>query len=241
MGFYDEKLSVCNVLYVPFKLLLSNLQFINHHTHRSKYRDLYCRLTIDTITIRQDAEGRYCLNDLHRAAGGDNKHRPVYFLDRDETADLCDAIAVEKVGIPTVSTLPGRNGGTYVAKELVYAYAMWISAVFHLKVIRAYDTLATKGIAVHENAAASFLENPLPFKCGKSSTFTGAYMGALCDSIRLIDGNSPQFPIIPHFPRMIPKRLNASEWSKKNLGGRGLPPYPVEATRSPFRSSLLFQ
>ena len=27
-------------------------------------------LTIDTITIRKDSEGRYCLNDLHKAAGG---------------------------------------------------------------------------------------------------------------------------------------------------------------------------
>jgi len=34
------------------------------------------QLTISNTTIRQDAEGRYCLNDLHKAAGECNKHRP---------------------------------------------------------------------------------------------------------------------------------------------------------------------
>ncbi|MEY4768038.1 MAG: hypothetical protein RL637_677, partial [Pseudomonadota bacterium] len=36
-----------------------------------------------------------------------------------------------------------QKQGTYVVKPLVYAYAMWISARFHLQVINAYDALVT--------------------------------------------------------------------------------------------------
>ncbi len=122
-------------------------------------------ITIDNITIRQDSEGRYCLNDLHKAAGGADKHKPVHFMKLTSTWDLIREVE-ETVGNPTFSTVnttSGRNGGTYVRKEVVYAYAMWISPAFHLKVIRAYDRLATQGVAVHENAAADLIANPLKY------------------------------------------------------------------------------
>lgn len=57
----------------------------------------------------------------------------------------------------------GRDGGTFVVKELVYAYAMWISASFQLKVIRAFDTLQTQGVAVADHAAEDLLKNPLKY------------------------------------------------------------------------------
>ncbi|WP_060318013.1 phage antirepressor KilAC domain-containing protein [Burkholderia cepacia] len=99
-------------------------------------------LTITGTAIRTDAEGRYCLNDLHRAAGGESKHQPANWLRMQQTADL--AAELEK-GVPHFRGIESKQGlGTFVAKELVYAYAMWISPAFHLKVIRAYDEMVSQ-------------------------------------------------------------------------------------------------
>ena len=91
-------------------------------------------IVIDTITIRQDGEGRFCLNDLHKAAGGERRYEPLNWRNTDSYKEL--VAELENTGNPVI-TARGRNGGTYVCKELVYAYAMWISPQFHLKVIRA--------------------------------------------------------------------------------------------------------
>lgn len=101
-------------------------------------------IIISDIKIHMDAEGRYSLNDLHKAAGSEQKHKPVHWLATYQTKELIEEIL--KVGILTFKPTDikkGRYGGTYVCKELVYSYAMWISAAFALKVIRAYDALVS--------------------------------------------------------------------------------------------------
>jgi len=105
-------------------------------------------LTIADTAIRQDAEGRYCLNDLHRAAGGEKRHQPSDWLRLKNTQDLVAELTVSGIpGTQQIQPLAVMQGGllqgTYVVKELVYAYAMWISPAFHLKVIRAYDAMVT--------------------------------------------------------------------------------------------------
>lgn len=114
-------------------------------------------IVISDIRINVDSEGRYSLNDLHKASGGSDKNKPANWLRAEKTIELIDEILnahirafkhddVVKVEIPTfnpVASKKGRYGGTYVCKELVYSYAMWISAAFALKVIRAYDALVS--------------------------------------------------------------------------------------------------
>lgn len=95
-------------------------------------------IVIDGVAVRQDQSGRYCLNDLHRAAGNESRHRPSEWLRNKQAQDLAHEIS--KAGIPALEVVKGgNNSGVFVCKELVYAYAMWISAAFNLKVIRTFD------------------------------------------------------------------------------------------------------
>lgn len=114
----------------------------SHYARRSA---IGLPMAIQGVDIRTDAQGRYCLNDLHRAAGGEKRQQPSDFLRTQQAADLVVELTVPGIpGTPPVESIRGGvSQGTYVVKELVYAYAMWISASFHLKVIRAFDELVT--------------------------------------------------------------------------------------------------
>lgn len=106
------------------------------------------QLTLSDATIRSDVQGRYSLNDLHRASGGENRHRPSLWLENQQTQALIAEIdqsrnsCFEKNQALSIKK-GGNNPGIYACKELVYSYAMWISPAFHLKVIRAYDDMVS--------------------------------------------------------------------------------------------------
>lgn len=115
-------------------------------------------LVVAGIAVKTDAEGRYCLNDFHKAAGGENKHAPFRFSRTDTFEALVKELTPETVIAPASTIKGGSTPGTYVCKELVYAYAMWVSPKFHLHVIRTYDLVvqeqATKARAELELATA---------------------------------------------------------------------------------------
>jgi hypothetical protein len=105
-------------------------------------------VNIADVAIRSDSEGRYCLNDLHKASGGEKRHQPANWLRMEQTLELINELSVPQIRgteqNQPVSVLQGGNDqGTYVCKELVYAYAMWVSPSFHIKVIRAYHAVTT--------------------------------------------------------------------------------------------------
>ena len=77
-------------------------------------------LVIGEITILQDEEGRYSLNDLHAASGGAQKHGPKYWMQTLQSKDLIEKLEAELIdgkgvligGIPPIKTVAGRYGGT---------------------------------------------------------------------------------------------------------------------------------
>lgn len=100
-------------------------------------------LTILSNDIRL-FDGLYSLNDLHKASGGKQTHKPANFARLDTTKELIDEInRCSDLSIAISTNRGGKNQGTWVCKELVYAYAMWISPKFHLNVIRAFDSMST--------------------------------------------------------------------------------------------------
>lgn len=101
----------------------------------------FSKIVISGNEVKQDEHGRFRLNDLHRASGGKQKHRPSNFLKTPSGSGLVAEIikCSPQNTLAPVETVNGRGGGTYVSKDVVYSYAMWISPEFQLNVIRKFD------------------------------------------------------------------------------------------------------
>lgn len=112
-------------------------------------------IVVEGIQIRCDHDGRFCLNDLHRASGGEKRHQPSNWLALQQTQALIGAIArsaQNEPGTPVAPVVSRQGLGTFGVKSLVYAYAMWISPEFHLRVIDAYDAMQMAMLNERRNA-----------------------------------------------------------------------------------------
>jgi len=105
-------------------------------------------LVINSVSIRTNENGFYCVNDLHKASGGLNADRPKYWLQTKQAKELI--LLIHSIGgKPPIVIKQGL--GTFVAKQLVYSYAMWLSSEFALHVIDTFDYVANNSVRELKN------------------------------------------------------------------------------------------
>lgn len=98
-------------------------------------------LTILNTSIRT-LDNLYSLNDLHRISGSEKNYQPNFFIRNQQTKELVAEIERSANSMIALKTVRGGRDpalqGTWACKELVIAYAAWISPAFHLVVLRAF-------------------------------------------------------------------------------------------------------
>lgn len=93
-------------------------------------------LVVCDVPVSMNKDGLYSLNDFHKAAGGEEKDKPANWLRLDKTKELIQEYAGCSEMSITISVVKGgKNQGTFVCEELVYAYAAWISPKFYKLVL----------------------------------------------------------------------------------------------------------
>lgn len=98
-------------------------------------------LVLNSVEVKIDDHGRYCLTDLWKAGGSIITKHPSKFEKTERHDQLLDLLKCRYPHFEPFAKTRGRyNGGTWCCKELVYAYAIYVSAEFHLKVIDVFDS-----------------------------------------------------------------------------------------------------
>nr|DAQ82247.1 MAG TPA: KilA-N domain [Caudoviricetes sp.] len=145
--------------------------------------------------------GLYSLNDLHKASGGDMNNQPSNFLKLDSTKALTREISNE-TNKPSFETINGGNNqGSYVCKELLIAYAMWISPELSVKILRSVELSSIQNVKFSKSCSKQFktyiLKNKLTnmIKIGKTTDFVTrrrmleTYNGVGLELLALIDND----------------------------------------------------
>ena len=153
-------------------------------------------LVVAGVNVSIADDGLFSLSDLWRCAGKQEKHKPKRWLRNATTVSLINAIENEykfkdqnwslekKQSVRVVNG--GNNQGVYACWELVYAYAMWISGEFFLKVIRAahaYFSADKERVLQLENKA-----NRLRLKLFETQADNDA-LNAANETLRGLSGN----------------------------------------------------
>lgn len=91
-------------------------------------------MKFDEVAIRTDADGLYRLNDLHKAAGGEARHRPSLWMENRQAIDLINKFSHLRKSVKTQKG--GAKSGVYAAAPILAAYASWLGGSAAASVLR---------------------------------------------------------------------------------------------------------
>ena len=98
-------------------------------------------ITIGNITIHQSENGLYRMVDFWSASGKEPRHNPKSFFKLENIKELEREIFKGGEFATFKITTRGKYGGIYVSRELIIAYATWVSPRFFLTVLQTFDQL----------------------------------------------------------------------------------------------------
>lgn len=96
------------------------------------------------ISIRTDEQGRYCLNDMHKAAmesgAATTSQRPGEFLKTDSAKGfIAELDSDAKIFASVIRKKGGTDQGTYATELVALRYAGWIAPRFEVEVYRTFQ------------------------------------------------------------------------------------------------------
>lgn len=119
------------------------------------------------VGVRQDAEGRYSLNDLHKAAKAAGKatqaQRPAQFLRTGSVQAFVQTLTDAQKSASVVSVRGGKGQGSYGVELVAIRYAAWIDPAFEVEVYSTFQAARKGEIELAEGRAsrqAARLEAP---------------------------------------------------------------------------------
>jgi len=126
-------------------------------------------LVMFETAIRQDKEGRYCLNDLHKAAIASGlpvaRKNPAEFFRTDmannfvESVKKAGLLTTEEPVVPFTVRNGGKNPGTYAVRLVAQRYCGWLSSDFEVAVYSLIDKYSYEELqrkAIRENAREGY-------------------------------------------------------------------------------------
>jgi len=185
------------------------------------------------VEITTDEVGRFNLNALHQASGGEKKRGPSYWLALDSTSELIAEVSKSTNTEIPVFSKRGVNGGTFAHELLAISYAGWISPAFQLQVNQVFldyrtgklkpavdpmaalnDPATMRGLLMTYSEKVLALEE----RVGEMAPVVQAF-----DRIATAEGSlnlTEAAKVLQVPPRKLTAHLQASRWIYKRPGAR---------------------